>query len=236
MSSSGPILPPHVTLLGEALRPLLRKVEGQLGRPVRPIGSKKSFFAESKRPLRQLGDSVGRLISETNGVLHEVASAADLPEAKVHRAVGRFEVVLDELLGGYSELCELRPYPAHKRGHELLVAVYRHTLTQVQGWLLDLIEGLADPIAALKKKGQPTSGDVQLELSLTLTSPPEQDELLDWIWEQTEEKERKAERAEAQAAAIEEARLTEEQKLGFLGGLAAVVAGIFLGGLFFGDD
>ena len=161
---------------------------------------------------------------------------ADLPEAKVHRAAGRFEMVLDELLDGYWELRVLRPYPAHKRGYELLLAVYRHTLAQIQAWLLDVVECLADPMAALKKKGLPTSGEVQLNLSLTFTSPPEQGELLDWIREQTEEEERRAEEAEAQFAAIEEARLEEERKLSAFGGLAAVVAGIFLGGLFFGDD
>ena len=232
MASSDPILPPHVTLLGEALRPLLRKVEGRLGKPVRLIGPEKSFLNEGQHALHQLSDSVKKLDSEVNRVLNEVVSAADLPEAKVHRATGRFEMVLDELLDGYWELRVLRPYPAHKRGYELLLAVYRHALVQIQDWLLDVVECLAD----LKKKGLPTSGEVQLNLSLTFTSPPEQGELLDWIREQTEEEERRAEEAEAQLAAIEEARFEEQQKLSAFRGLAAVVAGIFLGGLFFGDD
>ena len=236
MASGDPILPPHVTLLGEALHPLLRKVEGQLRKPVRPIGAKKSFLAEGQRALHQLGDSVTRLISETNRVLSEVISAADLPEAKVHRAIGRFEMILDEMLDSYSELRELYPYPVHKRGHELLLAVYRHRLTQLQGWLLDVVEAIADPVAAVKKKGLPTSGDVQLVLSLTFTSPPEQDELLDWIREQTEAQERRAEEAEAQLVAIEEARLAEQRDRDFLGTMVAVEAGVFLGGLFFGDD
>lgn len=236
MASSDPILPPHVTLLGEALRPLLHKVEGRLGKPVRLIGPEKSFLDEGQHALHQLSDFVERLGSEVNRVLNEVVSAADLPEAKVHRAAGRFEMVLDELLDGYCELRVLRPYPAHKRGYELLLEVYRHVLAQIQEWLLDVVECLADPMAALKKKGLPTSGEIQLNLSLTFTSPPEQGELLDWIWEQTEEEERRAEEAEAQLAAIEEAHLEEERKLSAFGGLAAVVAGIFLGGLFFNDD
>ena len=106
------------------------------------------FLAEGQRALHQLGDSVTRLISETNRVLSEVISAADLPEAKVHRAIGRFEMILDEMLDSYSELRELYPYPVHKRGHELLLAVYRHTLLQLQGWLLDVVEAIADPVAA----------------------------------------------------------------------------------------
>ena len=203
---------------------------------MRPIGPKESFVAAGQRALGQLGDSVERLCDETNRVLDEVVGTADLPESKVHRAVGRFEMVLDELLDGYSELRELRPYRSHKRGHELLLVIYRYTLTRIQGWLLEVVEALADPMAALKKKGLPTSGEVQLNLSLNFTTPKENDELLDWIEQQTEAEERRAENAETQVRAIEEARLEDERKAGLWGALTGVVAGIFLGGLVFGDD
>lgn len=204
------LLAPHVVLLGEALLPLLRKVEAQLSEPVRPIGTGESFLAVADRTLAQFGESVERLTAEANGALNGIVGAADVPESEVHRAVGRLEMVLDELLASYTDLREARPHAGQERGQDLLVAALRHALTEIQDWLRDVVDTFADPEEVLKRKGLPTSGNVNLQLRLTITSPKELDEFSDWT--------------------------NKDRKPGCLSGLAAFVAGMFLGGWFLGDD
>ncbi len=216
--ASNSIIAPQVVLLGEALQPLLRKVEARLNEPARPVGAGESFVDFGQHALNRLGDGVGRLCDEANGVLKEIVGAADVPEAKVYRAAGRFEVVLDELLECYAELREARPHAAHARGHRLLVAVFRHALAQVRDWLRDVVDTAADPLEVVKRRGLPTHGEVTVTLSLDFTAPKELDEFNDWM------------------AAEEERAEAEHRRRGVWSGVTALVAGIFLGGLFFGDD
>lgn len=211
--ASDNILAPHIVLLGEALQPVLRRVEAELSKPAHPTG--KSFIAVAEHSLGYLGDAVERLSAEMNRVLNSVVEAADVPDAQVHRAVGRYEVILDGLLERYAELRQARPRLAHRRGHELLVTVFRHTLTQIQDWLRDVVDTATDPMQVLKRKGLPTSGNVSLELAIHFTTPKELEKFTDWVAEQEE---------------------AEDRKSSFWNGLAAVAFGIFLGGLFFGDD
>lgn len=210
--ASDDILIPHFSLLGEALQPVLHRVEAELSKPAHPTGE--SFIAVAEHALGYLSDAVEQLSAETKHVLYS-AVAPDAPEAQVHRAVGRYEMVLDGLLARYAELRQARPRSAHRRGHELLVTVFRHTLTQIQDWLRDVVDTATDPIQVLKRKGLPTSGNVSLELVIHFTTPKELEMFTDWMAEQEE---------------------AEDRKSGFWNGVAAVLFGIFLGGLFFGDD
>ena len=207
---------PRMAVLGGALQPTLRRVEAALSEPVRPDGRGESFIAVAENTLGHIGDAAEQLTEETK-LLHG-ALAPEIPEAEIHRAVGRYEVVLDGLLQRYAELRVARPPAAHRRGHELLVAVFRHSLTQIRDWLRDVVDTGADPVQVLERKGLPTSGDVSLELKLTLTTPEELYQFTDWIDEQ-EQQER-----------------VEDEKSSFWSGLAVFAVGMLLGGLFFGDD
>ena len=239
MANSDPILPRHVTLLGEALQPLLAQVEAQLSAPAGADGAEVSFEDFASKALDDMQVFVERLCSEANGVLNEVVGADASTEAEVYRSVGRFEMVFDDFLGSYSELRDLRPYPKG-RGHGLLLAVYRHALQEVEAWLRDVIESLADPMAALQKRGLPTSGDVELELSLTFTTPKELGEFREWMKRKTKAAKKAAKRRKKQRLEMErrdeEARIEEEGRQIALGGLVTLVVGICLGGLFFGGD
>ena len=200
-------------VLGGALQPALRRVEAALNEPPRPTGRGESFIAVSEHALGHLGDTVEQMEEETE-LLHW-ALAPEVPEAEIHRAVGRYEMVLDDLLQSHAELCRARPRAAHQRGHRLLVAVFRRTLIQIRDWLRDVVDTGADPVQVLKRKGLSTSGDVNLELTLQLTTPKELHQFIDWVDEQ---------------------QRVEDQKNSFWNGLAVFAAGIFVGGLFFGDD
>ena len=239
-----------VILIGEALQPLLRKVDARLSEPARPmdtmdtgvtekdteegfldaakgfLDAAESFVDVAQRALGRYGDSMERLCKEANDVIGRIAGTGDV-SAEVHRAVGRFEMVLDELMDTYVEMREARPGRDHERGRDLLSAALRHTLEQVQGWLQDVVDTAADPLEVMKRKGLPTDGSAKLELMLTLTTPTALEELDDWVSEQEREVEELERSLEARRAG---------GGPGCAAGLAALVAGIFLGGWFFGGD
>ena len=207
---------PRMAVLGGALQPVLRRVEAALNEPPRPTGRGESFIAVGQHALGHLDDAVAQLEEETALLCR--ALAPEVPEAEIHRAAGRYEVVLDGLLQRHGELRQVRPWAEHQRGHELLVAVFRHTLTQIRHWLRDVVDTAEDPIQVLKRKGLATSGNVSLDLMIEFTTPVELHQFIDWIDEQ-EQQER-----------------VEDEKSGFWSGLAVFAVGMLLGGLFFGDD
>ena len=203
---------PHMVVLGEALKPVLEKIEAQSSEPPRPIGAAKKFRDVMGHAANQISASAGRLDDEVkalNGVMH-----ADTPEAQVHRAVSRLEMVLDELLESYADMCHALPSPTDERVHRLLLAGLRRMLAQIQEWLRDVVDAMADPKVVLKRRGLPTNGEARLDLPLDLDVPE---------WD------------EIHALAIQQGE-AEKRARGFWKGLAAFVVGIFLGGLFFGDD
>ena len=181
MPASGTDLPPHVTLVGESLKPLLNKVQDALRDDGRPVDSTANLAAEAPQLVDDLGAALERIGKEMSGALSEVVAAEAVADAEVHRAIGRFESTVDELLGGYARLYGLRPDVGHQRGHELLLSVYRHPLTELRDWLQDAIATIADPVAARRKRGLPARGKATLDVTLAFTPAPERDRLLGWI-------------------------------------------------------
>ena len=209
------LLPPHVTLLGQALTPALNRIEEQLTNRLaafKPGGSVADFAETAQETLNQFGESADRLAGEVRR-LDGLVTASAVADADVHRAVGRIEMVLDELLGSYAALRELRPDPEYADGHKLLAAALRHPLVEIRDWLRELVDVFADPATALEKRGLPDRGQVNLNLALTLTAPPEFKEFSRWLEGQTPPAERRD-----------------------WDGLISLVVGFALGGLFFGGD
>ena len=217
MTSDKPLLPPHVTLLGEALRPLPAQIDKALSAPPPPEVPETSFVTAAQIGLTKLEEGVERMVSEVNA-LGRIVTAADTPPADVHRAAGRVEAVLEDQLRRHAALYHLRAEPAYARGQELLLATYRNTLIQIRDWLQEIVETLADPMAALEKRGLPTSGKVELRLSLELTAPKELGQFREWVAQEADEEDERSSRAAA------------------WGSLLTLAAGVLLGGLFFGDD
>lgn len=217
------LLPPHVTLLGQALTPSLQRLESQLTprarlEPSAPLGD---FALVAKETLSRFGDSSERLVGEV-AKLDAVASATAVSDSEVHRVAGRVEMVLDELHGSYAALRNLQPANWCAEGHELLLAALRHPLVEIRDWLRELVGTFADPAAAVEKLRLPNRDQVTLHLALTLTTPPELEAFTRWLEEQ-----------ESQLAGNGPA---PQRERGAWDGLLALVAGVALGGLFFGGD
>ena len=90
----------------------------------------------------------------------------------------------------------------------------------------ELIEVIDDPLAAVRRRGTPTSGHVELPITLTLTAAPQLAELYDWLELDLLEPGDYGSRSAP----------AEKQGLGFLGTAAAVALGFGIGSWLFGGE
>ena len=220
--SDQPVFPHRVTLLGEAMHPLERKISGQLGMPVLPVTEVYGVNEIVSNHLAALQDIINRLPERLDALMTDVVDNEEASDAEVYRAVGRFEASVDDLLAGYVGALSLRAFGTDAEARDLLAGVYRHTLVEIQDWIEELADVLADPLTALTKRGLPTSGDVELPLSLTLTAAPQLAALSRWF--------------EHQGAIPAVARPSGKAGLGFWGTLGALFLAWGLGNALFGDD
>ena len=172
------VLPSSLVVLGEALRAIALKLHTDMAsEPVR-IDQKEDMLAFASRHLATLSEGVQRLESEINEGMAVMASPAD-----AHRAAGRLEVQLEHLLAHYDEAKSVYPSSEDAEGRLLVLDVYRSLLIQTRRWLDEVVEALNDPIAALKARGLPTEGRVELPLTLTIRAAPQLEQLTRWAEE-----------------------------------------------------
>ena len=98
-------------------------------------------------------------------------------------------------------------------------------MTEIQDWLDELVETIDRPLAAVKRRGLPTSGHVTLRLTLTLTEAPELAGLRRWT-----------ESYRLPAAGNASHAPAARSGLGFWGTVGAVVTGFAIGDLLFDDE
>lgn len=227
------ILPPHLVLLDKALRPIALKAQTRIAKAPFQTERVANMIDFIRHHLATIEDDVVRLEEEVNGELSSIAEASKATEAEVHRAAARLEVQLERLLNHYNEVRRVRPDHGYADGWRFLTGVYRDLLMQVQRWLGELIDFLEDPVAALKKRQLPTSGDVEFTLALKIVPSPSLRELTNWASRKATEMEVvEKERFENQVeeAAARSAR-AEERSL-----FALILAAFGLGWLVGGGD
>ena len=215
---------PGVTALGEALRPLLLKLQAQMDAPVCRDLRVVDLASEIADHLDELEDTLQGLVAKANALGELLAREG--PVAGIHRGAGGLEVYLDTLLARYSEVRRWRPGASGAAARDSLAGVYRHLLTEVRDWMDELIEAIDDPLAAVKRRGLPTSGKAHLGFYLTLTEAPELASLHDWL---------ESNLSGARGYGTHSAP-TEKQPLGFLGTVAAVALGFGIGSWLFGGE
>ena len=212
-------LPPRLVCLGEAMAPVLGKLDAALSEQSLPTVRIGSIVDVIRGGLDALGRSMPRLSDQVNGLMTDVAANENVSDRDVYRAVGRFEGVLDEIISDYQKVSRQSAYGSDEEACELLAGTYRHSLQEIQEWLRDLVETLKDPLAALQRKGLPTTGYVEIPLTLTLTSAPELAGLQRW--------------GEDHSVYTPPAK---SQGLGFWGTVGAIAIGWGIGEALFGDD
>lgn len=226
--SDEPMLPPRMTLLGEAMRPVWEKVREEIDLCVPQTEVVVGMGEVVLHHFQSLQDSIPRLADRINRLMDDVVTNEAAGDAEVYRAVGRFEAFLDDLLADYRSVRALDAYDDDVEARDLLAGVYRHTLVEIRDWLADLVETLADPMAAVIKRGLPTTGHVKLQLNLTLTAAPQLGQLSRW--------------AERHASALPKAGNcsgappARKPVLGLWGWVGAALLGWWIGGALAGDD
>lgn len=213
------VLPRRISLLGEAMTPVLVKLRTEIAQPISATAPVGSMIEVISAGLNSLQSIVHRLNGQVNALMSDVVAKEDASDADVYRAVGRFEAFLGDLLSEYQGLKRLNAHGADIEGRDLLAGAYRHTLVQIQGWLQDLVDTLADPQTALRRKGLPTTGPVEIPLTLHLTGAPELVALGHW--------------GERQSGVFSSSR---NSGLGFWGTVGALALGWGIGNALFGDD
>jgi hypothetical protein len=212
-------LPPRLECLGDAMAPLLEKLNVALAEKSLSMVPVNSIVDVIKSGLSDLGRSVHRLTDQVNALMTDVAAKENASDKDVYRAVGRFECVMDDLIKDYREICGQYAYGNDEEACDLLAETYRHSMREIQEWLQDLVNTLTDPIAALRRRGMPTSGAIEIPLTLTLTSAPELARLQRW-----------GERHSIYTPP------PKSQGLGFWGTVGAMAIGWGIGEALFGDD
>lgn len=183
------LLPPRLTLMGVAMRQVWKKLESDLDRhiPVREADfDEMEDMADTVRDhLKRLRKLPRRLEKGLDRLMSRIVTneAADLQT--VDQEVSRFEGMLDDLVADYHEVKSLEALGDDDDGRDLLADVYRHSLIEIRNWLGELVETLADPLAAARKRGLPATGRVELPLVLHLTAAPELQELVAWMQDNT---------------------------------------------------
>lgn len=208
-----PTILPHVLVLAEALRPLEAKLATALAKPApevrRPIERDAVLDHISRIDRAVEGvvaglNQLGAALAAAARVLGEGRSAASgaggacPPQARdaILRAAGGFEARVDALCEGYAEIAGAPPgvRGQAEEGRELLAAIYAGTLVQIQDWLDDVLHVVDDPADALARQGlnaeKSSDESVDLSFMLTITPPPEVDQLARWLERQTERAER----------------------------------------------
>jgi hypothetical protein len=215
-----PILPHRLILLGEALRPIWRKIQDRLDEPVDAATPVLDLTGVISFHMKKLEGLIQNLGDEVNHPMSDVVDNEHATDRDVYRAVGRFEASVDYMLTSYRDARALDACDEDAEACDLLAGVYRRLLIQIRDWLGDLVEFLADPTAVLRRRGLPTTGHVEFDLSLILKPPPELDSLMRWMKDNY-----------GAFTSCDAART--KSVLGFWGTVAAAVAGWELGNMLF---
>jgi hypothetical protein len=212
-----PQVPHRVKVMGSALQPTLERLDRTMRQPISPHRAVDNILDLVQHHLRAIGEHVDRLSQGVDSLMTKVINCESASDTNVYRAVGRFEAHLDAMLTGLQRVRSLNPCGADLRARDLLDGAYCHLLTEVRNWLINLVSTIANPLTALRRRGLPTTGPIELEVTLKVTPPPQLAALLQWGREK-----------------YDILPKVEQQQHGFWKGAGHVAMGVVLGNLLFG--
>lgn len=160
-------------------------------------------------------DLAGRLCDEVTRL--DYLLGGDAAAAEVFSSVGRIEVILNHTRRNLNEVRTWRDDPKADVVRGLLAGMYRHLLDQIRGMLREITEALREPVAALERRGLPTTGEIPLRFKFVITDSPQRDDLEAWL-----------EREERGETWLERQERRQEGSGGAWGCLGAVLLAVFL--------
>ncbi len=175
--------PEGLTEVLNAAEKLLAKVERRVEKPVRRRSRRKAteevlwLSAELLQVYLGHVNELSYDINDLNYVMYGMAPE----ERDIPGAMARIESHVDDVLDMHRAIRGWRAEHLGAEGRDILVAIYRHLLGEVQSWLRGLIEALNDPIGALERQGTPiVPGVVRLRIKAFFDTPPQMTALEAW--------------------------------------------------------
>lgn len=171
------VVPARVLFLGEALASVARATRIAMARRVRPSTQAFATLEDASRHLGLIEQALTHLNARLEGLMTDVICNEPAGMAQAGRAAGRLEQVLAALVEGYLQ-AKAAPVDVDAdadaaEARALILRTYRHHIREICHWLDEMVQAIANPEAALKQRGIALAPEVQLAVTLNLTSPPE---------------------------------------------------------------
>lgn len=167
------VLPSQAVFLGEALAPVARGARQAMARRVRPSGHEFVTLEDLSRHIGVIHTALIHLAPRLEGLMTDVLHKEGVGALEAGRAAGRLEQVLSEFVDGFLDAKATHAGPDGKEARTLILGVYRHHIRDICDWLEELVAVIADPEAAIRKRGRDSAAVAELTVALNMTSPPE---------------------------------------------------------------
>lgn len=172
-------LPSRVTFLGEALAPVAKNLRRAITRRVKSSGHEFVTIDDLLRHTGIIEMALNHLSPRFEDLMGNVMRNESAGLAEAGRAAGRLEQVLSEFVDGCHEVQASHAGAETSEARALLLGVYRHHIREICDWIEELVQVIADPVAASEKREIPLTGNIELSVVLNMTSPPEMAKLND---------------------------------------------------------
>lgn len=176
-----PTIPSRFTTFVDAVRPCLAKLRLRLDEPAYPNMSIGDGIAWLQAGLNRLQINAAGLNKQFDQLNREIFANEHAGDADIYRGAGRFEAYLDGFLDDRDSVCRTSVAGEFIEARALLIGAYRRALLEICDWLANLLGVIEDPVAEAHRRGLPTDGPIQLNLTLTLTAAPEMGMLGAWV-------------------------------------------------------
>lgn len=167
------ILPRHLGILLETIRPLQAQLQAAMAAPVIRSVESGDFAGDMSKSIGVLAGFTHDLSVIVEQELGRVAQCQEASDMEVRRAVARLGCSLRGVLAQYRKVRIFRVHGAELELQNQVVGIFRHTLGEVSRWLNDLVSALEDPERACRQRGLLRAGRVNIELALNLTPAPQ---------------------------------------------------------------
>ncbi len=167
------VIRPGIRFLGEALTPVVRSARRAMARQANPSGEEFLGLTDLSRHMDLITQAMTQLSRRFESLKIDVMQNEAAGALDAGRSAGQFDQVLITLIDGYQDAEASQANPETSEARSLILAIYRHHISEFCNWLEDLIAAIANPALAMQQRGIASADHVQLQVTLNMTSPPE---------------------------------------------------------------
>ena len=171
-------IPRPLIVLGEEFRLMAEELSMRMDETPFETGTVYNIFDLVDEHLTLLGDHVSAFGDQISAGLGRLTYE---PDEYFRGVASRISLELDCILDGYDQVRHLMPSDEDFEGWSLLVEIYEDTLSQIQDWLREVVEFLDDPVAGVRKRGNPADGSGGVNLHLEMRAPRQLNRLTRWL-------------------------------------------------------